>query len=48
MLCITLRDETAWVETVEAGWNVGVGADRDRIIQAIQSFVVPAERPDIR
>ena len=29
--CITLRDETEWVETVEAGWNVLAGADRDRI-----------------
>ena len=29
--CITLRDETEWVETVEAGWNVIVGADGEKI-----------------
>ncbi len=29
--CITTRDETEWVELVESGWNVVVGADRDRI-----------------
>jgi UDP-N-acetylglucosamine 2-epimerase len=43
--CITLRDETEWVETVEAGWNVVVGSDTTRIVQTVQSFVVPAERP---
>ncbi len=32
--CITLRDETEWVETVEMGWNVLAGADRDAIVCA--------------
>lgn len=29
--CVTTRDETEWVETVAAGWNVLVGSDSDRI-----------------
>lgn len=32
--CVTLREETEWVETVEIGWNVLVGCDSDRIFQA--------------
>jgi UDP-GlcNAc3NAcA epimerase len=32
--CITLRDETEWVETLEGGWNQLVGHDRTAILQA--------------
>jgi UDP-GlcNAc3NAcA epimerase len=32
--CVTLRDETEWVETVEAGWNQLAGADEERIVRA--------------
>lgn len=32
--CITLRDETEWVELVEYGFNTLVGADRERILLA--------------
>ncbi len=32
--CVTLRDETEWVELVEAGWNRLAGADRERILSA--------------
>ncbi|GAB6183591.1 UDP-N-acetylglucosamine 2-epimerase (non-hydrolyzing) [Thermodesulfovibrio hydrogeniphilus] len=30
--CVTLREETEWVETVETGWNALVGTDPDRIL----------------
>jgi UDP-GlcNAc3NAcA epimerase len=36
--CITLRENTEWVETVEAGWNVLVGAEREKIADAILRF----------
>jgi len=43
--CITIRDESEWVETVEAGYNVIVGADAQRIAAAVRDFdpVHPAE-----
>jgi len=34
--CITLRDETEWVETVESGWNILTGADKHRIIDGVK------------
>jgi UDP-GlcNAc3NAcA epimerase len=36
--CITMRDETEWVETVELGWNKIVGADKDKILNAANSL----------
>ncbi|MCK4734805.1 MAG: UDP-N-acetylglucosamine 2-epimerase, partial [Methanophagales archaeon] len=36
--CITLRNTTEWTETVEDGWNVLVGADKDTIIEMTNDF----------
>lgn len=36
--CVTLREETEWVETVKNGWNVLAGCDTDRIVQAVLRF----------
>lgn len=36
--CITLRDNTEWVETTNNGWNVLVGADKSKIIENIWNF----------
>jgi UDP-N-acetylglucosamine 2-epimerase (non-hydrolysing)/UDP-GlcNAc3NAcA epimerase len=44
--CVTLRDTTEWVETVEAGWNVLVDLDRDAALRALES-APPGERPDL-
>jgi UDP-N-acetylglucosamine 2-epimerase len=43
--CLTMRDETEWVETVEAGWNVLVGCEPEKILRTARSFVPPASRP---
>jgi UDP-GlcNAc3NAcA epimerase len=32
--CITMRDETEWVELIERNCNILVGADRDKILEA--------------
>ncbi|MBU0685168.1 MAG: UDP-N-acetylglucosamine 2-epimerase (non-hydrolyzing) [Candidatus Thermoplasmatota archaeon] len=45
--CITLRDNTEWVETINARWNVLVGADPKKIKEAIAGFSPPAYRPKV-
>jgi len=45
--CITMRDETEWIETVETGWNTIVGADKSKILDAILNFTVPKEQSNI-
>ncbi len=36
--CITLRENTEWIETVEDGWNVLVGVNRERIVRMMGEF----------
>jgi len=45
--CITMRDETEWVETVKVGWNVLTGAVGERILEAVETFTPPLEHPPI-
>ncbi|MEI6387300.1 MAG: UDP-N-acetylglucosamine 2-epimerase (non-hydrolyzing) [Spirochaetota bacterium] len=42
--CLTLRDTTEWVETVESGWNQLVGVDPDEIVQALARPLPGGER----
>jgi UDP-N-acetylglucosamine 2-epimerase (non-hydrolysing) len=36
--CITLRNNTEWVETVKDGWNILVGSDKEKIKNACVNF----------
>ncbi|WP_061321101.1 non-hydrolyzing UDP-N-acetylglucosamine 2-epimerase [Clostridium botulinum] len=45
--CITMRDETEWVETVKNGWNIVVGTNMDKILNAIISFIPGTKQQDI-
>jgi len=36
--CITLRENTEWVETVEDGWNVLVGANKEKVVKHVNEF----------
>jgi UDP-N-acetylglucosamine 2-epimerase len=43
--CVTLRPETEWGETVEAGWNLVVDADPERILWATNGHRWPEGAP---
>jgi len=45
--CITLREETEWVETVQLGWNILVGANREKILLAYNNFHPAKKRPPL-
>jgi UDP-N-acetylglucosamine 2-epimerase len=42
--CITLREETEWVETVAAGWNRLAGVDGEKITTLFETWFPQGER----
>ena len=46
--CITMREETEWTETVDAGWNTLAGADASRVIQLAVSALFTVLPTDSR
>ena len=37
--CITMRENTEWIETLSGGWNTLVGADKEKILGALLADV---------
>jgi UDP-GlcNAc3NAcA epimerase len=37
--CLTLREETEWVETIRDGWNILVGFEEERIVEGLNYFI---------
>ena len=45
--CVTLREETEWIETVEAGWNTLVGADPGAIRRELVGEIDRPPKPSL-
>jgi UDP-N-acetylglucosamine 2-epimerase len=45
--CITLRNETEWVETVNIGWNILAGTETEKIVHCIRTFTLPNVHPPL-
>ena len=45
--CVTLRDETEWIETLAGGWNVLAGADAERILAAAKRARPAGDPPPV-
>ena len=45
--CITLRNETEWIETVKSGWNVNVNSNVEQVISAIKKTEPTSPQPDV-
>ncbi len=45
--CVTLRENTEWIETIEEGWNVLVGSDPKKIRNALIDFNPAGSKKDV-
>jgi UDP-N-acetylglucosamine 2-epimerase (non-hydrolysing)/UDP-GlcNAc3NAcA epimerase len=39
--CVTLREQTEWLETIETGWNRLVGLDAEAAVAALMELPPP-------
>ncbi len=44
--CVTLRNTTEWVETVDNGWNILAGLDSEAALSALEKSI-PKNRPEL-
>lgn len=45
--CITLRDETEWVETIQSGWNTLTGSNKDKILDGFFNCKKPTNSKNL-
>ena len=45
--CLTVRDETEWVETVESGWNRLLKVDEGELVEAARTISAPSAHPPL-